>query len=411
MGYKKTLIKGISWMSGFRGFTRIIAIIKIAILARFLTPSQFGSFAIASLILTLLETITETGVNVFLIQEHKNYKKYVDTAWAISIIRGFIIFLIIFSLSIPLGNYFNSQESVILIVLISFVPLIRGFINPMVVSYQIDLLFHKEFYFRTLLFLADTVFAIIFTYLLQSPVGIIIGIIVSAILETIISFIVFEFKPKLNFDFVKMKKIIKVGKWITMGGVFKYFAEQADDIIIGKVLNTYYLGLYQNAYKISTLPVYEITGISSKVAIPIFAKINDDRNRTKKAFVKYFFTVSLFSFFLGLFIFIFAKEIILLLLGVNWIESLNALRILAVYGVVASIVNIPNTLFISMRKQDIFAKLRVIEFIIIVITIFPLIKAYDITGAAISTVLSSLLTLPISVVWAFKIIDEKHNIN
>lgn len=406
MGYKKELIKGISWMSGFRGLTRIIAILKIAILARFLTPSQFGSFAIASLVLTLLETITETGINVFLIQEHQKYKKFIDTAWIISIIRGIFIFFIIFILASPISIFFNSQDSYLLIILISFVPLIRGFINPMIVSYQIDLSFNKEFYFRSFLFLIDTIFAIIFSILLASPLGIVFGFLISAVAETLLSFLLFKEKPKFKINYQQAKQIIKVGKWLTAGGVFKYLAEQADDIIIGKYLNIYFLGLYQNAYKISTLPIYEITGVSSKVSIPIFAKIHDDYNRFKVAFIKYFISVSIVSISLGVFIFIFSYEIIIIFLGENWLESYQALRILAIYGIIASIVNITNTVFVALKRQDIFAKIRILEFIIIIITIYPLINLFGISGAAVSTVISSLISLPVSLYMVMKVIKD-----
>ena len=80
MGYTNKAIKGISWMSAFRGITRIMAFAKIAVLARVLTPSQFGVFGIASLVLVFLEVLTETGINVFLIQSQKDINKYINSA-------------------------------------------------------------------------------------------------------------------------------------------------------------------------------------------------------------------------------------------------------------------------------------------------------------------------------------------
>jgi len=81
MGYFKQALKGITWMTALEGLTKAAAVAKIAVLARILTPSQFGSYGIALLVLGFLEVITETGINVFLIQEKDNVQKYLDSAW------------------------------------------------------------------------------------------------------------------------------------------------------------------------------------------------------------------------------------------------------------------------------------------------------------------------------------------
>ena len=99
MGYLKQTVINVSWAGILRASTRIITFIRIIVLARILTPSQFGVFGIASLVLSFLEILTETGINVFLIQEKKAIKYYINDAWLVSILRGilisvFIIFII-----------------------------------------------------------------------------------------------------------------------------------------------------------------------------------------------------------------------------------------------------------------------------------------------------------------------------
>src|SRR3972149_7871504 len=105
MGYFRDTLNGIGWMGALRGVTRGLALVKTAILARVLLPAQFGIYGIATLVLGLLEMMTETGINIFLIQEKKKVDDYVDSAWAVSIIRGILIGGAIF-LSIPLVTKF-----------------------------------------------------------------------------------------------------------------------------------------------------------------------------------------------------------------------------------------------------------------------------------------------------------------
>src|SRR3972149_7798883 len=147
-------------MALLRGSTRGMTLLKTIILARILSPFQFGVYGIAILVLGFLEILTETGVNVVLIQEKGNTDKYISTAWVVSIIRGSLIFLIIFTLSPFISSFFQSSQALNLIRLASFVPLIRGFINPSIVKFQKELAFNKEFAFRSSLFFTDSLFAI-----------------------------------------------------------------------------------------------------------------------------------------------------------------------------------------------------------------------------------------------------------
>lgn len=92
-------------MAGLRGTTRVLSFARTAVLARILLPSQFGVYGIATLTLAFLETITASGINVFLIQEKKKLEEYVDTAWIVSILRG-DIYHVSYYFSFPLDSKF-----------------------------------------------------------------------------------------------------------------------------------------------------------------------------------------------------------------------------------------------------------------------------------------------------------------
>jgi O-antigen/teichoic acid export membrane protein len=110
MGFFATSIKGFTWISMLRGGIRATGFIRIAILARILTEAQFGLFGITTIVLSLFEIITETGINVFLIQEKDSLEKYIDTAWVISIVRGFLVSSVIIILTPAFASFFHAPE-------------------------------------------------------------------------------------------------------------------------------------------------------------------------------------------------------------------------------------------------------------------------------------------------------------
>src|SRR3990170_1960854 len=249
MGYLKDTIRGISWIGGLRGITRLVTLLKLAILARLLTPAQFGLFGIAALVLAFLEIISETGINVFLIQHKGKYEEYVDTAWVVSIIRGAAISLFIFLLSPFIAVFFKNSAVTPLLYLTALIPLVRGFINPINIRYQKNLEFAKELSYRFAVTFIEFSASIYFAFVLRSPESLLYAMIVSGIFEVFLSFIFIKPNPKLKFEIKKASEIIKKGKWVTGFGLFNYLFSKGDDIVVGRILGEAPLGIYQNAYK------------------------------------------------------------------------------------------------------------------------------------------------------------------
>jgi len=165
MGYKKIAFFGISWMMSLNIITGVFSVLKIAIIARLLSPADFGIFGIALLSLSLLELLTETGLNVVLIQSKNDLSRFLDSAWIVSMIRGVLITLALIGLSPLIARFFNSPQSLSILLLISMAPLLRGFINPSEVIFQKELRFKSEFFFRIAIFALDTIVSIILVIL------------------------------------------------------------------------------------------------------------------------------------------------------------------------------------------------------------------------------------------------------
>ena len=382
-------------MGALRGAGRLMAVIRIAVLARLLAPQQFGLFAIASLAIALLEMLTETGINVFFIQEKDRVKTYLDTAWMISIVRGFVIFLVLLITAPFIAQFFKNQDAVALLRVISIVPLLRGFINPAEIKFQKKLQFSKEFRFRFFIFLFDGIVAIIAALVTRSVYSLVLGLISGVILEIAISFLFIKPVPKLSFESVKIKKIVGRGKWVTLAGIFNYLFHNGDDIVVGRLMDSYYLGVYQLAYKITSLPIYEAGEVFGKVTFPVYAKIAGDKKRLKKAFIKITLAISAFVIPFGLILFLFPKQLVLLLLGDKWLDAVPVIKVLSVFGVIRAIAGSSSALFLAINKQEYVTALTFVSIIGLVLTIVPLVNKYGILGAGYSALIGTFLAIPV----------------
>lgn len=407
MGYKLHAIRGISWMTLLRGSTRGITFVRLAILARILTPAQFGSFGVATLVLSFLEIITETGINVFLVQKKDDWREYINSAWIISILRGFIIFTVLIILAPFISDFFNSSQSQKLIYLIAIVPLIKGFINPSIIQIQKEIQFKKEFYLRLILFLVESAFVIILAIYTKDASSFAYGLIASAILEVVLSFVLFKPVPILIFDFTKIKQIFKRGSWITLTGIFIYLSENLDNMLVGKILGTGSLGFYQMGYKVSTFTISEIAEVVNKVTFPVYSKLSGDFKRLSNAFVKVFLTSSFFAISSGIILFIFAEPIVKVGLGKDWTEIVGLIRILSIYGILRTMFGNFFSLFFALEKQFYSTISISLRLLVLSITIIPFIQSFGIIGAGYAMIISVIFEIPLLIFLTYKIFKNQ----
>jgi O-antigen/teichoic acid export membrane protein len=400
------IIKGLLWMSSFRGMTRIIALIKIILLARLLTPLQFGTFGVVSIVMAFLEVFTDTGINTFLIQKKDSIEKYLNTSWIISILRGFFIGLIMAVLSEIIASFFKSEESKYLIIIFATIPVVRGFINPLIVSLQKELYFRKEFILRSILFFVDTVISVYCVYRTGSLLGLYWGMLVSVLLELIISFIYFKPLPKFSLNMMDLRHILKRGKWMTASGIFNYLFHQGDDIVVGRLLDTYYLGLYQTAYKMATLPIMEVGEVFNKVTFPIYVKIRYDRTKLLKYFFKVTLIISLLVTPFTFILFLYPSQIVEFVLGKSWLPVANAVKILALFSFVRAITGSCASLFMAVEKQEYITTFTLASILGMFITILPLVQKYNIVGASISSLIGSITATPFILYYIYKIFKK-----
>src|SRR3989339_1829542 len=164
MFYRNRILTGFSWHSLFKFSSALIKLGKIAILARLLTPNDFGLFSLTTIALGLTEAFTETGINTTIVQSRQSVSYFLNTAWIISIIRGLLIAVIMMILGLLLTSYYQEPQLLFLIGIASLVPLIKGFINPAIITYYKQMAFFSDTLYRISLEVMGTILAIGLTY-------------------------------------------------------------------------------------------------------------------------------------------------------------------------------------------------------------------------------------------------------
>ncbi len=406
MGYTKKIITGFSWETVLKVCTYGLTLIKIYILARILNPADFGLFSLVLIALGISESMTQTGINLTIIQSKHSVKYFLDTAWVISIIRGFIIGILMLVVGYGIQFFYQQPNLLMLIALATLTPVIKGFINPYVVILHKKMFYKQDTLYRLAIIVAQIVFSIIFGYWLQSASGLVLALVAAALVEVFISFTIFKQRPVFNYLSSRAKIIFDNAKWLSVGSLLQYLVQNIDDFLIGAITNTHLLGIYHNSYSMTHKATYEIAKSTHYGTIPVYTKITDNFNRLKKAFARSLGITLLIALLIAIPIFIWNQTVVTLLLGEKWLEAIPIIRPLIVAGLVETLCMASYTLMLAIKKYKVMNLHLLSTLVLMIVLIYFFGQAQGLIGTVKGLMWSRILSLPIIFYFLFHFFDQ-----
>ena len=402
MSYSKQAVSGFSWQTIMKIFAAFISLAKISVLARLLSPDDFGLFSLTIIALGLSEAAAQTGINITILQSKRSVSYFLDTAWVISIARGFVIAIMMIIIGFGLGNYFDNPQLISLVSLASLIPVIKGLINPYIISMRKNLKFFNDSLYHLSLILAEGILAVILGLLLKSVSAMIISMIGAAIIEVIISFSFFKIKPQFKYLKSRAQVIFNSAKWLSLSSLMGYLNDNLDDFIIGKLVGTYKLGLYHNAYALSHKLNYDLARSVHHGTLPVYTKIADDSKRLGRAIFKTLGATSLLLLITSTPVLLFPEFFVNLILGSQWLEVVPLIKWLVLAGVTHSLALIGYTLFLSKGAYKILNTHQFINLLLTISLIIILGQNQGLIGAVKGLAFGRLLSLPVIIYGIYK---------
>ena len=392
--------RGGFWVFSLKIIEKILGIVRLIILARILSPNDFGLFGIALLTMSVLETFSQTGFHAALVQKKESITNYLDTAWTVSIIRGFILFILLFLAAPYVALFFNSPEASLIIQVIGVSILFRGFTNIGIIYFQKELEFNKQFVYRLSTTMAEFIVAISAVLILRNVWALVYGGLASSVVGLIASYLVHPYRPHFNLNLGKAKELFGFGKWVLGSSILILLITQGDDAFVGKFLGITMLGFYQLAYRISNMPATEITHVISQVTFPAYSKLQSNLPGLREAYLKTLQLTAFMSIPLAGGIFILAPELTTIFLSDKWMPMVPAMQIFCILGALRSIAAASGPIFLALGRPDIEAKLPAAQLALLAILIYPLTVKWGITGtaASVSIVSCSFIFIILSIV-------------
>ena len=309
-------IRGAAWMVTLRLAIRLLSIANTAILARLLTPADFGLMAMATLALSVIAVFGVSGEDLALIRLGRPSREYLDLAWTLKIIISCILFVCTLATA-PLARlYFHSVNVELIVYLISLRILLDGFMNIGTVYFRIDLDFAKEFRFLVYRKLSDVALVISCVLVIRNFWGLAIAIVLSKVVEVMLSYAMHPFRPRLRLS--KVREIWSFSSWMLFVWLGAHFAGKADEYIVGATNSPAVMGAYTVGAEVAVTPTTDLIQPVMRAMFPVYSRLLSNTERLRAAVVLVIGATASVCLATGLGVSGIARELTLLLLGQQW---------------------------------------------------------------------------------------------
>ncbi len=345
MSIKETLIKGIGYTAIAKYSGVIISLIISAILARLLSPEDFGVVAIAMVIITFFGIISDLGISPAIIQNKDLDKEDLTELFVFTIWLGLGLSFLFFLSASLISHYYKSPVLIHLCQLLS----INLFFNT--INIVPNALLYKDKAFKYLA---------VRSLIVQSIVGILAilaalwgaglyALLINPIISSGILFWLSYRKYPLPFRFTSgitaIQKIFSYSLYQFLFNLINYFSRNLDKLLIGKYLGMNALGYYEKSYRLMMLPIQNITYVITPVMHPVLSDFQNDHNYLASSYEKIVRILAFIGFPLSIFLFFTAKELTLILFGSQWLPSVPIFQILALSAGIQIILSSSGSIF------------------------------------------------------------------
>jgi PST family polysaccharide transporter len=316
---------GAGWLYAYRWLERLLDFLAIVVLARLLSPDDFGLVAIAASFVTIVEGLSAFDVDKALIRSRDRDRKIYDTAWTLSVVRGLVAALCM----LLIAPFVADARMAAVLRVLALGPILNGLKNPQFVAFERDLVYSK----LALLTLTAKVVSVAammgFALSYRSYWALVVGQLAYALASTVSSFVLRPYRPGLSL--ARFSSLFAFSGWLSLTSVVTSLSMETDKLIVGWLLGVKDAGLYFMTQRVGVLPTQELLSPLQRILFPVFSDVAHDTPRLRRAVCESINVLASLSLPAGFGFALVAGDFVPLALGPQWTAIVPFIMVLVPY--------------------------------------------------------------------------------
>lgn len=367
---KKKTVVGMMWSSVQRFGRMGIAFVANLVMARLLTPDDYGAIGILMIFIALSMIFIDAGFGNALIQKDKPTEEDYSTIFYFNLIISGVIFLILFLTAPVIAIFYNMDLLCDLLRVLSLVLIINA------LSLIQDCRLRKDMNFKVLS-IATVVSATIgaavgiFTAYIEFGVwSLVIYSIVESLTRAIILWVLCRWMPILCFSWTSLRQLFRYGGFLLANSFLFTLRRNGVAIFMGKLYPASDLGYYSQAKKLEEVPVTAAQSIIGQVTFPLFASVKDNSSQLEAVQRKGNILLAFLCIPLMSLLFVLAQDLIVGLYTEKWIAAVPYFQVLCVCGIFVSLQEVNANVITALGYSGLYFKWSIIKTVLLFVLLY-----------------------------------------
>lgn len=393
------------WKAADSAAVKLIFLVRLVVLARLLSPDDFGLLAIAVSALGLLLALSEFGMIPALVQRSTVSESDLNVAWTIGVLRAIAVVLVV-SVSAPwIATIFDDIRATEIIRVLALGVLIDALasIRIAVLTRQLD--FRALAALRLTKAIVNTVVAIA----LAPSIGVwalVAGALSGSLASTAISYAVAPHLPRLRWHWSAAASLLAFGRWVFVTGVVVVGANAVLRAIVARTVGVAELGVFFMADRLAYLAVEAMEGVAGSVAFPLYARLQDRIEKARTALRAALVATSAVLIPAGLLLAAIAPGLTEYVLGDRWAGAAPVIQVLAIANAMGIFTTASLPLLNGFGMPSGTAMVRAVESGLAIFLVWILADGYGLLGVAYALLIAVVAAQVVSALLLKRVIQH-----
>jgi lipopolysaccharide exporter len=326
-GIAGRLLKGSIWITSGRLIANLLAVASTLIVARMLTPEDFGLVALATTMLAIVTAVTDVAMNDAIIRNRAPTEFHFSSAFTVNALRGLLVSAIFFAAALPAAALYEEPRLVAVMIALGASALLAGLTNPRRVMLQRDLIFWQDFVLNVAQKFVGALTMIAIAVVYRSYWALVAGIIAAQLVNVLLSYAFLPFRPRVTLRHAR--ELMSFSVWLTLAQILNTINWRFDHLLIGKFLGRADLGFYSVGSNLASIPTRETVSPLTQAIFPGFTQIASDPARLAAGYQRTQAVVTAVALPLGATAAMLADPLVRLVLGAQWVPAIFVVEVLA----------------------------------------------------------------------------------
>ena len=349
----RSLMHGIAWTGALKWGTQVLSWAATLVIARLLTPADYGILTMANVYLGFIALVNEFGLGPAIIRQRDLTEEQISALGGISFGLSFLLWLLSIAIAFPVASFFGEPAVRDVIIALGFTFVTTGLrVLPRALLTR-DLQFKRVAAIDAIEALTSMVLTLVLALLGFRYWSLVWGGIIGSLLATIVSLVWRRHRRHWPRSFETVMPSLRFGWHIVVSRFAWYLYSTADFAVVGKLLGKVMLGGYGFAWTLASIPVTRVSALVNQVTPGIFSAVQHDKEQLSRYFLRLTEGLAFITFPFSVGVALVAREFVLVALGDQWNSAIVPLQLLAFYAGLRSITTLhPQILQAVGRARD-----------------------------------------------------------